>query len=473
MKKELILISLAAIGGTVIYFFELNRRISNENSPQVMDSIVASIDENIELITQAPVEKVPSNVICQFYLFDADETISVIGKEGTQIHIERQDLQFEDGTAPSGEIKIALKECYDLSDMIIENLSTTNYDKILETAGMVHLEAFSEGKKLQLKEGKSYQVAFPRKSSKEDFQLFYGVKEGGKAMQWELAEQPATPLKQDEVSEDESEQKCFIKIRDSYVIRNTKVHLQDHYNWQLETGNSLQSWFLSSFNPTLEMIDAFCTFHYETQVHLKIDEEGKIKERYLMKSSTPECDLAILQQLDQMPDFDMQEFMPKYDEDHRIVLLISSGKLTSSETTIRALEKKYDDDKDMQKQPGISGISKSDLFYYVFNAAEMGWLNCDRFYETEEKTDFLVHCERPMDSQVSLSFENFQGLLAGTPTSEGVQFVGIPKGEKVKVITIQHGTQPMMSVAQANTNEGHFIVSKMKPFKLRELRGEL
>lgn len=474
MKKELTIISVAALGGIIIYFLELNKSIQNDPTQEMITAIAPSLNEKFQDSSEITPDKIPSHVSIQTYLFEPGENIVITGKEGTEISIERANLEFEDGTTPTGAIAIALKECYEVSDMIIEKLSTTNYNKMLETAGMVHIDASSEGKRLRIRKGKNFQIGFPRTSPKEDFQLFYGVKEKGKNIEWELAEAAVkiepTPI---EKTSNLSEQNCFILIRDSYVIRNTKIHLHDHFNWQLENGNSLQSWFVSSFNPTIEMIDAFCTFNYETQVHLRVDENGKIKERYLMKSSTPEYDLAILEQLDQMPRFDMKAFMPQYDEDHRIVLLISSGKSTSSDAVLAALEKKFDKPKSENAQEGITGISKSDLSYYVFNAAEMGWLNCDRFYDVEEKTDFLVQCDQPMECQVSLCFEKFQGLLAGTPTLEGVRFSGIPKGEKVKVITIQHGPQPLLSVEQADTKKTIFKVQTMKPFKLKDLRKEI
>lgn len=87
-----------------------------------------------------------------------------------------------------GKVKIELIECYSIQEMLLNGISTETTDgKLLESDGMIYLNAFNEkGDKLLIKNGK-VNILMPTKKRKEDIQIFEGVENSNKII-WNLSD---------------------------------------------------------------------------------------------------------------------------------------------------------------------------------------------------------------------------------------------------------------------------------------------
>ncbi len=112
----------------------------------------------------------------------------VFGSKGTGLFFEKESFELPDGTIPKGKILIQLKECFNNSDIVRENLSTTSNGKLLETRGMVNVSAFSDNQELKLKQGKKFIIHFPKDSAdrKKQMNLFYANNNENEAIDWDL-----------------------------------------------------------------------------------------------------------------------------------------------------------------------------------------------------------------------------------------------------------------------------------------------
>jgi hypothetical protein len=116
----------------------------------------------------------------EVFTFSPDTVIDIIGKEGTEINIPRGCLVHQDGALPTDKIIIILKECYSASDIVFNNLTTQTKIGLLETGGMIYIEAKSDGKQLMIREGKAFKIKYPRKGElKQDMKLYKGNEENG------------------------------------------------------------------------------------------------------------------------------------------------------------------------------------------------------------------------------------------------------------------------------------------------------
>lgn len=114
-----------------------------------------------------------------FFTFSPDSVFKLIGKEGTEITILPGCLVHQDGINPTGEITLEMKECYSASDIVFNNLTTQTKNDLLQTGGMIYLQARSGDKVLKVKEGKHIEIKFPKKGKgKEGMRLFKGKKDG-------------------------------------------------------------------------------------------------------------------------------------------------------------------------------------------------------------------------------------------------------------------------------------------------------
>lgn len=114
----------------------------------------------------------------EFFTFFPDSLFTIIGKEGTEITIFPECLVHQNGTLPTGKIILEMKECYSAADVVFNNLTTQTKNGLLETAGMIYLQAKSEDNVLKVKDGKSIVIKFPKKGKmKKGMRLFKGKKE--------------------------------------------------------------------------------------------------------------------------------------------------------------------------------------------------------------------------------------------------------------------------------------------------------
>jgi hypothetical protein len=122
----------------------------------------------------------------QFQTFSIDPTkaSSITGAEGTIIDFPANAFD----TKSKEKVEIKLQEFYKLSDMVFANLTTqTAGGELIETGGMVNVEAYQGDSKLNLAGGKAINLKFPAKNKKEGMQTFLGQKDERGNIVWEEA----------------------------------------------------------------------------------------------------------------------------------------------------------------------------------------------------------------------------------------------------------------------------------------------
>lgn len=110
----------------------------------------------------------------QIQTFELSGNDSIVGNEGTILFINPKDLEFETGESINGKVQIELSEYYSKSDILGMNLSTLCDGQLLETAGMIEVNAFSKNQKLKLKKNATVKIKFPTNELSNDMELFNG-----------------------------------------------------------------------------------------------------------------------------------------------------------------------------------------------------------------------------------------------------------------------------------------------------------
>lgn len=123
-------------------------------------------------------------------------------KYDTEIFIKENSFCYTDGTQISNEdsVIVEILEYGRLTDMILNNLTTTSGgNKIIETGGMLNINAKIQGKTIVLKDDKTFQVFFPSKP--QDFKSFYAVDREMGQLDWvqnqDEAMRPVKPVPND------------------------------------------------------------------------------------------------------------------------------------------------------------------------------------------------------------------------------------------------------------------------------------
>lgn len=119
-------------------------------------------------------------------VFEIDPTVPqvLLGKKGTLLNIPADCFQ----TLSDGPVEIQLVEAPNMSDLLLLNAQTVSNGQLLETGGVVYVQALQQGTTLDLQTGKSVDLKIPAQSLDLEMQVFSGQFEETGALNWELSQ---------------------------------------------------------------------------------------------------------------------------------------------------------------------------------------------------------------------------------------------------------------------------------------------
>lgn len=160
-------------------------RYLGESDPLLSDNDLESYSKNRRVTMVAEVYNY-SNVnefITQVGAHDpdrfdvnTDEEIEINLSQGTKVEIAPNSFCNLDGSPIDDEnVEIKFKEAFDFSQMLTDKLSTRTSDQLLETGGMIYIEASQNGIPVTLRDGKEIRITLPKQNSKDGMELFTAI----------------------------------------------------------------------------------------------------------------------------------------------------------------------------------------------------------------------------------------------------------------------------------------------------------
>ena len=170
---------------TIEPIININRQ--NTGTPKqasISEILIAPIDEK----NTTEIEQLYSSLKKQpevFQINSAKDTI-ITCKEGTLLTIKGNSfIDSKTNKIIKGNFQLKVTEYYNLSDIITANLATLSDDAILETGGMLYMEASQNTTICKLSNKDTLQLGFPYQQHKKDMMLFTGEK-NQKVVNWKL-----------------------------------------------------------------------------------------------------------------------------------------------------------------------------------------------------------------------------------------------------------------------------------------------
>jgi hypothetical protein len=421
------------------------------------------------------------------------KTMLLKGEKGTVVYISRDAFQFADGTVPTGTINIELKECYSLTDMIGQNMSTTSGDRILETGGMVYFQATSDGKQLSLKDKKAIVVAFPKGSQTKEMDLFYSVTLNDTLTTWvpdySMSQVEAQKAAQADSTLTEGDSGVYEGVAAQYPIEMTD-DLFDYGFVAHGFSIDLETFQLAGQNRTIlayiedraTIADStarrFVKNDWRVPIEFGVDGRGKIvnlkvPDDYKQFGKYNAYAVQVVRKyLENAPAFDLSAGKEGIIQDWNHYFLAIRG---TKQLNQDRFKKRFREQYASYTTQAIQKMDKNALDYYMFAVTEMGWINCDRFWDTDDpKIDFIVKTKAPGDAKVQLVFQDINSIMTGKYKNGQLVFENVPVGRKVKVIGINYANgKPAMATAETAVNKDGFELSTFREFTLDELEREL
>ena len=129
----------------------------------------------------------------QNFSFSAAKGTVIEGEKGTVLQIPANCFVDSKGNVVNGEISFLLQEAYSYSDMLFQNLNTVSDGQLLETGGMLFIEAKDQaGNVLEIREGAEITAAMASTAAKlPGMQTFNGVVDStDNSVNWVPTNQP-------------------------------------------------------------------------------------------------------------------------------------------------------------------------------------------------------------------------------------------------------------------------------------------
>jgi hypothetical protein len=128
------------------------------------------------------------NLPIQTFKINADRDTLLKTKAGTTIRLFKNTFVNTKGENVVGSVEIEFKEALTTIDMVLANLTTTTDGKMLQTGGMMYINATSNGQQLAIAENKAIGIVMPTDKVVEGMQLFEGT-EDSLGINWENPKQ--------------------------------------------------------------------------------------------------------------------------------------------------------------------------------------------------------------------------------------------------------------------------------------------
>lgn len=466
------------------------------------------------------------------YLNEDEQTKKIIAPEsantislpqGTQINIPPNAFCHMDGSEIQGPIEFIVQEAYTYLDMLDAHLSTRTADQILETGGMVYLEARSNGKEVRLKEGKLIDISLPTDDAKNDMQLFTGVNDADNVIWEETGEEieavadnsdrpfvdvdlsPILNFKFERIDTNfvglgqmprypHEKRKAYPPAKIIY-LNNQEAYDEAYKQYEETMGEyhafeKVRSTKLTEWNNELNKRNMQLN-------QLKINAiKHKLAGRILWNISKLD-NLKDSVSHDQLVQ-DLFKFMDK--EINRIPLnerhlrkqifgenlyeVLNYGTIHIRDFSkyhpktffpefskaINSVEAEI-----LAKKIELGIVDQKNTALYIVRAGQLGWINCDRFIQIleEDKTE-LEFAKTSDDTKYFMIFKDIKSLITPKNYLDKVVFEGIPKGEEVRILAIDFSEEKAKLAYQDLTLGSHESINlKYKPTKIGMIKSAL
>lgn len=423
------------------------QKVQKENKA---DKVAKPVSKNTESFFNSTKKE------AQIVSFNSGEDYKVTLKEGTKISIPANAfINSKTQKEVTGNVSLEVTEYYKLSDILLADLSTKSYDQILETGGMLYIEAKKNNSNLKLKPGKELEIVFNNKG-KKDMQLFNGLKTDG-VMNWILPESTEIIKGQfKSTSQEVSLSSEYYENTDSYSNFELLDVVPRHPN--CEPGDNEQ--LKQCFN---EEITKFVArkFNYEIGERLNLTTKENIYVSFEIDRRGNIGKIEARSQYDALAKEAIRvlELFPKVvpgKKNSRYVAvkyrfpiayrILGSENSTSVTRTSRMIVQQdsaliIGNKKEVQREieeKSISEISKSDLERYTLLTTQLGWINCDRFINIRKnKIRYNINISNAEDANVKLIFKSISSILPSRASNGFYDFGLVPVNEEAILLGIK------------------------------------
>jgi hypothetical protein len=344
---------------------------------------------------------------------------TILCKEGTVIKIKHSSfLVASNLTEVKGTVTFQVKEFYKLSDIVSARLTTYSNDDILETGGMLFIQAVFDGQLCKLKDNSPIEISFPFTEKKDSMLLFSGSWTN-QNINWQLL--PPKEANQMQIVEELAAFPGGTVALNNFMLKN------------LVYPDTLADMGIGGM----------------VQMDFVIDETGKAKDVNFKNRSQKGFKDAILKTFSKMPRWKpaKRNGVPIKSTYSQSITFYNEEQNTNDTLFKSDFEATIND-------TNINQVKTADIRQYIFSTSKLGWINCDRFYNNPKpRTDLYVDCGNYTELDINLVFHSFKAVLNNFAFKPTAKFQNIPDNEAVTIVVVKKiDNDTFVSLTESNTN---------------------
>jgi hypothetical protein len=421
-------------------------------------------------------------------------------KSGTKISIPAGSFSSK-GKKPAETFELEVKEFYSYGDMLFNNLHTNSYNGILETGGMIYLNAMNGADTLQFDWNNNMAIGFPTVNKKTDMKIFYAEDSHGDSIgNWK-------PDRNFQFNNRHIGSRSYLKGKtEEIIIYQTKDDCYEMANGRIDTVlNCL------TINSKGKVLNARTVKAQGKDKGYKIIFEGLKTRKYkrVYKDNTGKDSIGGSEEYKAYFWRSNRKYL-RYNFNRRALGIRLrrrsnwEGSITKEEilgwytnygqklenktyyfwetesakdslfrqkcdsATLARIENQF-----ISSTDTIKGISKKDLSFYMFKINKLGWINCDRFYENKSpKVNFVVKNQDNAD--IKIAFKNIKSVMNGREERGKTVFVNIPQNEIVTIVAIKMiNNIPHLAIKETKISTAMINNLDYKPITLKDLKEKM
>ena len=458
---------------------QLNRRVDiiiykivrNTKTP-IIDSVYVPTDNITELFAQLKQE--PQ----QFCINPARDTV-LVGDQGTILYLKANTVALPSNADTC--ILICLTEMFRKSDMILNNITTISNGKIIESQGMVKVEAKLNGEKLDLKKNANYLVMIPTDTIDLGLSVFNG-EEAHDMLNWLVNTNAELSNLTPEMLIGCGGWLCGFNGgcgRCKYVFNKP----DDFFCRCKRVDEGIAGTFIK--NKHIENKK----FRKCQRLLRKQERENRRVDRLIKKGKfTP---VVIIDNTNKSLDYSYSRceslinLFKKYGVDNIAALVDAINQPmykkynVTNMTDLREALKKEEIEKKEAKLREIEfdynnkNISFDDLKYYMYDQDRFGWSNLDKFMEIKNPVNLKVNINPGMDTEVRLIFRDTRSIIPATPKGKYYVFENIPEKANCTLMVIKYSNGKAFMEFQNLLTANEKIDVELQEYSLDALKAKL
>lgn len=421
------------------------------------------LNRRVEIVVEHGVPDIveTSGTIKDLYkkLEQKEQVFCISPKGDTTLRLEQGTLVYFPpmafGNRTDKCIEIRAKEIYKKSDMILENLSTTSNGRLLESAGMIYLEARSNDQPIELAPDKEALIFLPTETLRPDMQAFNGTRDPHTDnMNWEATGRPA----------------YLLNIPPGDPCRDRG------YDQQTCTRCKFFFCRVNRFGEGMKGI-------VNRRQH-RANRDFRICQRKLRKmglNSMPILAPPLTeQQLIQCAQLD--SLYKVYGVNNYNALLEAMNKEKMKKYGVKTLEQLHDTLNKIKiaeiegkfKAGKIGSVSQEDMRFYLLSTTRMGWINCDAFSKISgDKITMETNLKPDNQTDCKVVFTSVRGILPAVATEKNYQFLQVPEKQDVWLIGLRFRDGQAYLSMTSTTTAKNVVMAPFKAVTMEELKQTL